>query len=207
VIQGDADEENRGNCCSFPTTAGGMTVDGLQELADLIRQRNAISKEITRIIGRPGLIGHLGEFIAATVFNIALETSAVNRGFDGRFKSGPLLGKSVNIKWYGKQEGLLDIRSDAVPDFYLVLTGPRTKVLHSRGDDRPWFIDSVFLFEAIPLVERLRARQVKLGVATSVRTEFWKLAEVFPSARNNSLPLSSEQCAMLSLFSSKACES
>jgi len=180
-------------------------MEELKELAELIRQRNALGKEITRIIGRPGQIGHLGEFIAARVFDIALETSAVNKGFDGRFRSGPLAGKSVNIKWYAKKEGLLDIRVDAVPDFYLVLTGPPTKVLHSRGEDRPWLIDSAFLFDAVPLVESLRLRELKLGVATSVRNALWAAAEVFPNARNEKLPLSPDQCAMLSLFSSNQC--
>jgi hypothetical protein len=34
--------------------------------------------------------GHLGEWIAAQVFDIALEASAVAVGIDGRFRSGPL---------------------------------------------------------------------------------------------------------------------
>jgi hypothetical protein len=179
----------------------------LKELAELIRQRNALGKEITRIIGRPGQVGHLGEFIAARVFDIALETSAVNKGFDGRIRSGPLAGKSVNIKWYAKKEGLLDIRVDAVPDFYLVLTGPPTKVLHSRGEDRPWLIDAAYLFDAVPLVERLRLKELQLGVATSVRKDLWIAAEVFPKPNNAALRLSADQCALLSLFSSNSCES
>jgi len=28
--------------------------------------------------------------------------------------------KTVNIKWYGKHEGILDIDPQALPDFYLV---------------------------------------------------------------------------------------
>src|SRR5947209_19797410 len=97
----------------------------LADLAELLLRRNKLDEEIARTVGRPALIGHIGEYIAAKVFDITLENSAVNKGFDGRFCKGPLVGKSVNVKWYAKREGLLDIRLDAVPDFYLVLTGPK----------------------------------------------------------------------------------
>jgi hypothetical protein len=180
-------------------------MDDLAQLAELIRRRNALGREITQIIGRPSLIGHLGEYIASRVFNIALEASAVNKGFDGRFCAGPLSGKSVNVKWYAKKEGLLDIRVDAVPDFYMVLTGPQTKVLHSRGEDRPWLIDFAYLFKAASLIENLRLKQLKLGVATSVSKDLWHAAEVFPNGRNSSLTLTTGQCSMLSLFSSAPC--
>jgi hypothetical protein len=180
-------------------------MDELVQLADLIRRRNALGREITQIIGRPSLIGHLGEYIASRVFNISLEASAVNKGFDGRFCSGPLSGKSVNIKWYAKREGLLDIRVDAVPDFYMVLAGPPAKILHSRGEDRPWLIDFAYLFEANSLIQHLQLKQLKLGVATSISKDLWQAAEVFPNARNTLHPLMKDQCSMLSLFSSNDC--
>ena len=44
------------------------------------------------IVGRPALIGHVGEYIASRVFGIALEHSAANKGYDGRFTDGPLAG-------------------------------------------------------------------------------------------------------------------
>jgi len=54
----------------------------------------------------------MGEWIASKVFDIQLEDSAVAKAIDGRFRSGPLAGKTVNIKIYGKREGLLDTNSD-----------------------------------------------------------------------------------------------
>ena len=60
----------------------------LNRLAELVAQRNAVSAEISALTGRPAQLGHLGEFIAAGVFDIALEDTAVNKGFDGRFRSG-----------------------------------------------------------------------------------------------------------------------
>jgi hypothetical protein len=106
------------------------------ELATLIRQRNEVATKITRIIGRPALIGHIGEWIAAKIFNIQLEQSAVNKGFDGSFRSGPLINKTVNVKYYATHDRLLDIRSNALPDYFLVMAGPRPKTLSSRGESR-----------------------------------------------------------------------
>lgn len=172
----------------------------LQELAELIRRRNEIGREITALIGRPAQIGHLGEHIASEIFDIKLEESAVNKGFDGRFKSGSLAGRSVNIKWYAKREGALDIRPDAMPDYYLVLTGPKETSGTSRGEARPWLIEYVFLFEADSLVATLAQRQVKLGVATSIARELWDQAEIHPSQRCELLPVTDDQRALLGMF-------
>lgn len=174
--------------------------EDLRRLADLIRVRNANEVEITRVIGRPALIGHVGEYIASSIFNIALEPSAVNPGSDGHFRSGPLSGKSVNIKMYGKREWLLDIHPDYVPDFYLVLTGPKTTAMTSRGATRPWGIEEVFLFEAGPLIDRLRARGVKLGVTTSVREREWTFARIWPVSLGSPLELTRTQQDDLRLF-------
>jgi hypothetical protein len=54
-----------------------------------------------------------------------LEQSASQKGIDGRFAGGSLARKTVNIKWYGKMEGLLDVSPGNLPDFYLVMTGPK----------------------------------------------------------------------------------
>ena len=98
----------------------------LQTLASLLHERNALDARIAQLIGRPASPGHVGEFIAAAVFDIDLFESATQKAADGVFRRGALQGRTVNIKIYGKQEGILDIRPDALPDFYLVLTGPRS---------------------------------------------------------------------------------
>ena len=103
------------------------------------------------------------------------------------------------------KEGLLDIRVDAVPDFYLVLAGPQTRVLYSRGENRPWLIDFAYLFEAPQLIAGLQRKKLKLGVATSVSNDLWHGAEIFPNASNPMLLLNSDQFSMLSLFSSIQC--
>ncbi len=76
-----------------------MSEDGqLRRLAALIRQRNGIEREISEIIGRPAHPRHMGEFLAARIFNIRLSDSATTKGIDGHFVDGPLAGKSVNVK-------------------------------------------------------------------------------------------------------------
>jgi hypothetical protein len=175
-------------------------MDDLARLAELIKTRNAFENDIARIVGRPAQMGHLGEYIAARVFTIELEESAAHKGSDGRFTGGPLAGRTVNIKWYAKLEGMLDVNPEAIPDYYLVLAGPRVAAASSRATVRPWLIESAFLFDAEELVGAPRRRGVKLGIATSVARQYWDEAEVYPSRRNHLLTLSGEQRRLLSLF-------
>ena len=174
----------------------------IAELATLIDERNAIASQITNVIGRPAQIGHIGEFIASRIFDIQLEDSAVSKGIDGIFCSGQLAGQAVNVKFYAKREGLLDIRLDAVAEYYLVLAGPRPTSMSSRNEVRPWKIDWVFLFHGPTLVEHLQQRGVKIGVATSVVKAQWNNAEIYPNRTNPDYIVSSEQRDMLRLFGS-----
>ena len=129
-----------------------------------------------------------------------LEDTATAPAFDGRFRSGPLMGRTVNVKWYLKEEGVLDMTESAALDFYLVLTGPHSAAVSSRSSTRPWQIDAVYLFDAANLLAQQRARNVKIGVATSVLNSQWKAAEIFPVARNTLLRLTPAQDSLLRLF-------
>ena len=73
-------------------------------------------------------------------------------GVRRRFRSGPLKCRTVNIKWYLKQEGVLDMTESAALDFYLVLSGPHSAAVSSRSSTRPWRIDAVYLFDAADLL-------------------------------------------------------
>lgn len=172
----------------------------LGALAGLIRQKNTADAAIAALVGRPALIGHVGEFIAAVIFDIELHATATKAGSDGYFRSGTLASRSVNIKWYGKHESLLDVALKLTPDFYLVLTGPRAAAVSSRGGTRPWLIHHVFLFESEPFHRKLEARGVKMGVATSVTASAWEEAEVYPSQKNPLLRLTESQSKQLELF-------
>ncbi len=175
-------------------------MDELEALAHLIKQRNTIARKIADLTGRPAQIGHLGEFIASKIFNITLMQSASEKSIDGHFNDGILQKRSVNIKWYSKHDGLLAITPNVLPDFYLVMTGPKTGATSSRGMTRPWAIEFVFLFDARELVTQLKKREVKINEAISVAQQFWGDAEIYPTPKNTKLHLSNEQIKLLQLF-------
>lgn len=160
-----------------------MCPGSLARVAELLGQRNRIDEEIAKIIQRPMASGHLGEWIGACIFDIELETSASNAAVDGRFRTGTLRGKSVNIKWYLKREGLLDMTTAGSLDYYLVMTGPASSAVSSRASTRPWRIDSVYLFDARQLCADQRARGVQVGTAASVPRRWWDAAEVYPTGQ------------------------
>ena len=170
-------------------------MSNINKLANLLSEMNAIGDKISEI-------GHTGEFIASQIFDIELEESATAKGFDGVFRSSSLAGRTVNIKWYGKLEHLLDINPEAVPDYYLVMTGPKAKAMSSRGGIRPWVINYVFLFNAAELMIELKARGVKIGVATSVRQHKWQAAEIYPNKRSMVYRMTDEQMAQVLAFDS-----
>ena len=149
-----------------------MDTGTLKRLAALIAERNSVNTEIARLIGRPAFDGHITEFLAAEIFGIDLHGSAANRGFDGRFREGQLAGRTVNIKWKGKNDGTLNLSSTVPPpDFYLVFAGAVASPGSSRGDDRPWVIESVYFFDAPGLVRALVGRGIKVGTACGVAKE------------------------------------
>jgi hypothetical protein len=129
-----------------------------------------------------------------------LERSAAAAAIDGRFTFGPLRGRTVNVKWYLKREGTLDVTASAALDYYLVFTEPASVASSSRGGTRPWCIASAYLFDARRLLDELHARGVKTGVASSVRAAQWAEAEIFPRATNKLLTVGPEQARLLRLF-------
>ena len=52
---------------------------------------------------------------------------------DGRFRSGPLHGRAVHIKWYRKREGLVDMSEADQLEYYLVRTGPPSTDRRAAG--------------------------------------------------------------------------
>lgn len=173
-------------------------METLRTLARLVNERNEVESRISAITGRPGSIGHLGEFIASQIFDISLAANANFKSIDGWFASGPFEGKSVNVKWYAKHEGLLDMCVDTGPDSYLVLCGPEGAATRQQGP-RPWLIESVYLFEEVFLKQTLTS---KIGIATSVKRDLWRRNEIFPEAAHERFVLSEEQRRALSLFGS-----
>jgi hypothetical protein len=164
-------------------------------LAQLVQARNDADQQIAAMIGRPSAPGNIGEFVAAKIFGIALMSSGSHPGYDGVFEMAPLAGKTVNIKAYSRHQSVLDI-SPHPCDYYLVLTGPP-----GQAPVLPWVIDSVFLLNRERLMAELISRQVKIGVATSVRRAEWEAARVFPPQTRSPLELTPRQIGLLKLFS------
>jgi hypothetical protein len=176
-----------------------MDVNALADMANLLDRRNELDAQIAERIGRPMTSGHLGEWIAARIFQIELYPSASTAAADGHFASGPLEGRTVNVKWYPKREGL-DMTVPVQPQEYLVMTGPAAPAISSRGQTRPWCIQSVHLFDADELRGKSEKRGLKIGVATSVRAQYWTEAQIFPESNNPRLHLTAEQREALQLF-------
>lgn len=61
-----------------------MTDAEIDQIAELVRERNEIDEKIAKIISRPMTAGHLGEWLAARIFGIDLQPTAVTAAFDGR---------------------------------------------------------------------------------------------------------------------------
>jgi len=173
--------------------------DELRQLADLLRLRDDLDARIAALTGRSARQGDVGEFIASKVFDIELAATAVQAGYDGRFRSGPLTGGTVNIKTYGDAVTGLDIGLHPC-DFYLVFSGPPRAVGPVRH--HRWRISAVYLFDTHRLTTDLVARNTKIGIATSLRRSDLAAAQLFPAgSATAALSLTKRQSAMLSLFS------
>jgi hypothetical protein len=178
----------------------GGAADAVRTIASLVRERNAVDAKIAAITNRPVVAGHLGEWMAAQLFDIELERSAVAKAIDGKFTTGQLMNRTVNVKWYGKREGLLDMTTSPALDYYLVFTGPKSPAASSAGGTRPLRIDACYLFDAKGLLSRQLARGAKVGIASSVPAREWEAAEIYPDQRNPLLPLEPEVVSLLRLF-------
>lgn len=177
-----------------------INMEELKALSVLINQKNEVENSISKIINRPAIIGHAGEYIASRIFNINLMESASHKGIDGYFSDGSLQGKSVNIKWYTKQSGLLDINPDCLPDYFLVMTGGKEDAASSKGKTLPWCIKQVYLFDAHEIANELAVRGVRIGIATSIKKDMWECAEIYPTQRNQSFVMSEKVIRQLKLF-------
>lgn len=81
-----------------------------------------------------------------------------------------------------------------------MLAGPPAPAGSSRGTARPLCVNSVHLFDARQLVAEQRARNARLGVASSVTKAQWQRAEIYPVATNAALTVSPAQAALLAFF-------
>jgi hypothetical protein len=177
----------------------------LKQLAEELRNKNLVDDRIAKITGRPCERGHTGEYIASLIFGITLEAAANAKYYDGKFAEGALAGKTVEIKWYGKLEYMLDIKTTQ-PDYYLVMTGNQSPPVASKGKTRPWTINHIFIFDADDLMRKLKSQikrngdGIKIGIATPVRKHLWEEAEMYPKPRSPMLIPNADQRELLARF-------
>ena len=172
----------------------------LSRLAELLHARNTVESNLANLLGSAVNLDTVGDCIAASIFGITLVPSAQHREFVGIFASAPLAGKTVDVQWYPRREGAMNVHSDPPPDYYLVLAGPKQESSTARALVNPWIITSVYLFDGRQLLATVRERGVQIGSRTSVISQLWEEAEIFPTQRNHLLPLTAEQRQLLHLF-------
>jgi hypothetical protein len=139
-------------------------------MAALLRARNEADAVIAGLLRRPAEQGHLGEWLAVRLLELEPAPSAHRCRLGREVRSGPLAGRTVNVKSYGALQGILDLHEDdAATDEYLVLSGTREAAGSSRGALGPLAVAHVHLIEGRPLIADLRSRGIKIGIASSVR--------------------------------------
>lgn len=174
-------------------------MNNLPQLASLLKSRNTIDGKMANLIGHSVQVQSVGEYIAAVIFGIVLDASSVHKERDGRFTRGPLMGHTVDIQWRTRHDGILHIKTDPPPDYYLVFVGSK-EATAIQSLSIPWVIESVHLFHAHELLLALRERGVQIGTGTSITGPLWERSEIFPAQRNNMLILTNEEREMLALF-------
>ncbi len=173
----------------------------LEQLADLLRVLNTVNHALSGVLGRAANVGNISEVIASEILDIQLAERANHPVFDGVFATGPLQGKTANVKW--RNVGVKTINmtdSDTLPDYFLTLTGPKkTGSLY-----HPFAIKEVCLFEAAPLVQRLKKEGIPIGFQTRVGAEAWEKARIYPVQKGSPLPLTRTQEDLFTVFANLA---
>jgi hypothetical protein len=169
----------------------------LSQLASLLKSRNVIDGKIATIIDRPTHLQDVGAYIASVIFGIALVPPGTDTDIDGKFITGPFAGRTVAVQWHPRHESSLPLKTDTPIDYYLIFVGPKSSAPSIYS---PWLIEAVYLFDAHHLLMALRERGVQIGTRTSVITELWDRAEIYPQQHNTALLLSQEQRSQLALF-------
>lgn len=158
-----------------------ISMEDIESLAELLKERNMIDSKIVGIIHRPAEKGHMAEWIASQAFPIELNDKANRRDDDGVFTDGELKGKKVDVKFHSLNEHLINLNKEAAEDVWLlVFTGPYEPAGHPRKKNRPFRITNTYLFNEKELCNDLKKQKRKVGVGTSLKREYWEKAEIYP---------------------------
>lgn len=100
-------------------------MNNLPQLASLLKSRDTIDSKIAHIIGHSTGVQSVGEYIASVIFGVALDASVEHKERDGHFTRGPLTGRTVDVQWRTRHDGILHVKTDPLPDYYLVFVGSK----------------------------------------------------------------------------------
>lgn len=169
----------------------------LNRLASLIAQRNQMETEVSKLVGHPLVREHLGAYVAAEVFDIEPQAGEGESLWTGRFREGPLAGRTVAVQWIPRWDGTLSLDEGTPAEHLLVLAGPESLLRRDPGS--PWVIESVYRFHLPSLRGRMRDLRHPMGPRTHVPREDWEAARLHPQAPGERR-LTEAQGAALALF-------
>lgn len=162
----------------------------IRQLLPLLVKRNALDTAIAAILeDRSAQTSHIAEFLAGYIFDIQLHDRPNRPGHDGIFQLEPLRGRTVDVKYasiHGESIDFSKNKQRIIPDYYLLFHGPTPD---AKSKERPFTINFVFLFEALPLRQQLGLEEENLGIATPVPTALWNKAELYPRSTHPSIQL------------------
>ena len=177
----------------------------LEQLADLLQVLNTVNHALSGLLGRTANVGNISEIIASEILDIQLAERANHPVFDGTFASGPLQGKTVNVKWRNDGSKTINMKdSDMLPDYFLALTGPKKSSTKMGSPYHPFAIKEVCLFAAASLVQRLKKDGIPIGHQTRVGAEAWEKARIYPVQKGSPLPLMRTQEDLFTVFANLA---
>lgn len=145
-----------------------MDETDFQVYFDALRRRRSADEELSRVLGQPVEGRNLCELIAARAMDIELEPSDREVGLVGIFRSGPLAGSRVSLRFHRHLEVLRPPKPEESCDYHVVLLGP-------PDTSSPDLLDSMYLFDTASF-----ARESQRGQAPEARKDGWREAEIFP---------------------------
>gem|GEM_PF-1480306 len=148
-----------------------MTQDELSDFADALRRRRAADDDLSRILGLPVERWNLCELVTARALDVEVELSSVEWGQVGVFRSGPLAGSRVSVRFYSAMEPLRPTAPEPPCDHHVAILGP--------PDTRfPELIHGIYLFEVAWIFEEME----RSGGLMAQVDEAWDAFKVFPGS-------------------------
>jgi len=166
----------------------------IDQLVNLIRERNEINKKILSNIGLPILIDYIDEYIMSFIFKIHITNSPSKYGLYGYFSEdftgnlyqgkdkgkmvGDYKGKTVNLKWYTERPDKIENNPDYLPDFHLAIIGTSSKCYSMY--DEIWYVEEIYLFNMKDVLKKKNIVENQFN-SIDISKEYKKKNQLYPS--------------------------